>query len=439
MKKGAKAKPSKAIDSKEMLLAMDELEKENGMEPGSLLESIETALVTAYKRDCDSTADNVKIVMDKETGDFHVLAEKEVVEEVEDSSVQINLTDAKKLNKALEIGDTAQVEIMPKNFGRIAAGTAKQVIIQKIREASREYLFNEFSDRKGEIVSGLIQKADGGIVVVDLGRLEGVMPLKEQVQTEKYHVNDKIRAYVLDVEKGAKGAPQVIISRAHADFVRKLFELEIPEIYEGVIEIKSVSRDAGSRSKVAVYSPNENIDPVGSCVGQKGIRIQNIINELGGEKIDVIEWNADPAIFISAALLPAQVLAVDVKEEEKFAQVIVPDDQLSLAIGKSGQNARLAAKLTGWKIDIKSESQFRKILAEAQGEATEKSDEDNLEEKNVVETTNEIEDVNNKENVEIQETSEIGETCEKQETSELDKADEKQETPEISETSEEDE
>ncbi len=439
MKKGAKAKPSKAIDSKEMLLAMDELEKENGMEPGSLLESIETALVTAYKRDCDSTADNVKIVMDKETGDFHVLAEKEVVEEVEDSSVQINLTDAKKLNKALEIGDTAQVEIMPKNFGRIAAGTAKQVIIQKIREASREYLFNEFSDRKGEIVSGLIQKADGGIVVVDLGRLEGVMPLKEQVQTEKYHVNDKIRAYVLDVEKGAKGAPQVIISRAHADFVRKLFELEIPEIYEGVIEIKSVSRDAGSRSKVAVYSPNENIDPVGSCVGQKGIRIQNIINELGGEKIDVIEWNADPAIFISAALLPAQVLAVDVKEEEKFAQVIVPDDQLSLAIGKSGQNARLAAKLTGWKIDIKSESQFRKILAEAQGEATEKSDEDNLEEKNVVETTNEIEDVNNKENVEIQETSEIGEACEKQETSELDKADEKQETPEISETSEEDE
>ena len=191
------------------------------------------------------------------------------------------------------------------------------------------------------------------------------MPLKEQVPTEKYRVNDKIRAYVLDVEKGTRGNPQVIISRANADFVRKLFELEIPEIYEGVIEIKAVSRDAGSRSKVAVYSPNENIDPVGSCVGQKGIRIQNIINELGGEKIDVIEWNEDPAIYISAALLPAQVLAVDIKEEEKFAQVIVPDDQLSLAIGKSGQNARLAAKLTNWKIDIKSESQFRKILEEA--------------------------------------------------------------------------
>ena len=381
MKKGAKAKPSKAIDSKEMLLAMEELEKENGMEPGSLMEAIETALVTAYKRDFDSTADNVKVVVDKETGSYHVFAEKEVVENaenIEDANTQISLEEAKKINKTLEIGDTAQIEIMPKNFGRIAAGTAKQVIIQKIREASREYLYNEFSDRKGEIVSGLIQKADGGIVVVDLGRLEGVMPLKEQVPTERYHVNDKIRAYVLDVEKGAKGAPQVIISRAHADFVRKLFELEIPEIYEGVIEIKSVSRDAGSRSKVAVYSPNENIDPVGSCVGQKGIRIQNIINELGGEKIDVIEWNEDPAIFISAALLPAQVLAVDVNEEEKFAQVIVPDDQLSLAIGKAGQNARLAAKLTNWdKIDIKSESQFRKILAERENaEASEENDEE---------------------------------------------------------------
>ena len=376
MKKGAKAKPSKAIDSKEMLLAMEELEKENGMEPGSLMEAIETALVTAYKRDFDSTADNAKVVVDKETGDYHVFVEKEVVKDVEDGNTQISLEDAKKINKSLEVGDTAQIEIMPKNFGRIAAGTAKQVIIQKIREASREYLYNEFSDRKGEIVSGLIQKADGGIVVVDLGRLEGVMPLKEQVPTEKYHVNDKIRAYVLDVEKGAKGAPQVIISRAHADFVRKLFELEIPEIYEGVIEIKSVSRDAGSRSKVAVYSPNENIDPVGSCVGQKGIRIQNIINELGGEKIDVIEWNEDPAIFISAALLPAQVLAVDIKEEEKFAQVIVPDDQLSLAIGKSGQNARLAAKLTNWKIDIKSESQFRQILAEAQAAEENEDDEE---------------------------------------------------------------
>ena len=357
-------KQNKIIDSKELIIAMDELEKEKGIKKEYMLESIETALVTAYKRNYDSTADNVKVVMDAESGEIHVYAEKSVVEVVEDEKVEINLADAKKVNKKLEIGDTAQVEIIPRDFGRIAAQTAKQVIIQKIREASRNFLFDEFSERKGEIVSGLIQKADGGVVVVDLGKLEGIMTLKEQVPTEKYKVNDKLRAYVVDVERGVKGAPQVMLSRANGDFVRKLFELEIPEIYEGVIEIKSVSRDPGSRSKVAVYSPNENIDPVGSCVGQKGIRIQNIINELNGEKIDVIEWNSDPSIYISAALLPAQVLAVDIKEDERFAQVIVPDDQLSLAIGKSGQNVRLAAKLTNWKIDIKSESQFRKMIEE---------------------------------------------------------------------------
>ena len=366
MKKVVK-KNAPAIDSTELITAMEDLEKENGIPKDYLLESIETALVTAYKRNFDS-AENVKVTMDKETGEIHVYAEKDVVDIVENPQLQINLEDARKINKKLEIGDKAEVEIVPKNFGRIAAQTAKQVIVQKIREVSRNVLFNEFNERKGEIVSGIVQKADGGVVVLDLGKLEGIMPVKEQVPTEKYRVNDKIRAYILDVERGIKGAPQVIVSRTSADFVKKLFELEIPEIYEGVIEIKSVSRDPGSRSKIAVYSPNENIDPVGSCVGQKGIRIQNIINELHGEKIDVIEWNEEPSIFISAALLPAQVMAVDIKEDEKFAQVIVPDDQLSLAIGKSGQNARLAAKLTNWKIDIKSESQFREIMMQAQNE-----------------------------------------------------------------------
>ena len=369
MKKAAKTN-NQAIDSSELIVAMDELEKENGIKKEILLEAIETALVTAYKRNFDS-AENVKITMDKETGEIHVYAEKDVVEkpeDVENSKLQICLEDARKINKKLEVGDKAEIEQVPKNFGRIAAQTAKQVIVQKIREESRNFLFNEFNERKGEIVSGIVQKADKGIVVLDLGRLEGVMPSKEQIPTEKYKVNDKIRAYILDVERGAKGAPQVIVSRAHVDFVRKLFELEIPEIYEGLIEIKSVSRDPGNRCKVAVYSQNENIDPVGSCVGQKGIRIQNIINELHGEKIDVIEWSEDPAIYISAALLPAEVMAVDVKPEEKFAQVIVRDDQLSLAIGKAGQNARLAAKLTNWKIDIKSESQFREMLAKAQEE-----------------------------------------------------------------------
>ena len=355
-----------AINSKELIIAMDDLEKEKGIKKDVLIESIETALITAYKRNFDSNSDNAKVVMDRETGETHLYIEKDVVEKVEDDKLQISLEDAHKVSKKLQIGDKAQIEKVKKNFGRIAAQTAKQVIIQKIREVSREVLFEEFSEKKGEIVSGIIQKADSGVVILDLGKLEGVMVQKEQVPTEKYRVNDKIRAYILDVEKGLKGAPQVMISRAHTDFVRKLFELEIPEIYEGVIEIKSISRDPGSRSKIAVYSPNENIDPVGSCVGQKGIRIQNIINELNGEKIDVIEWNEDPSIYISAALLPAKVLAVDIKEEEKFAQVIVPDDQLSLAIGKAGQNARLAAKLTNWKIDIKSESQFRKMIEEMQ-------------------------------------------------------------------------
>ena len=287
---------------------------------------------------------------------------------------EISLEDARKIDVHLNIGDEVAVEIVPRDFGRIAAQTAKQVIIQKLRETERNMVFNEYNERKGEIVSGLIQKADKHIVVMDLGKLEGIMLAKDQIPTETYHVNDKIKGYVVDVERGEKGAPQAIISRTHPDFVRKLLEFEIPEIYEGLIEIKSVSRDPGLRSKVAVYSPNENIDPVGSCVGQKGIRIQNVINELHGEKIDVIEWNADPSIFISSALLPAQIMAVDIKEEEKFAQVIVPDDQLSLAIGKAGQNARLAAKLTGWKIDIKSESQFREMLA-AKAEETKEENE----------------------------------------------------------------
>lgn len=357
------------IDNKELVIALEELEKEKGIKKDYVIEAIETALVTAYKRNFDS-AENVKVVMDKVTGATHIYSCKEVSEAVEDSNLQISLEEAKKVNKKTKIGETVDIELAPKNFGRIAAQTAKQVIIQKLREVERDVLYNEFNDRQGEIVSGIIQKADGGIVVLDLGKLEGVIPLKEQIPTEKYRVNDKIRGYVSSVVRGQKGAPQVIVSRACGDFVRKLFEFEIPEIYEGLIEIKSVARDPGSRCKVAVYSTNPDIDPVGSCVGQKGIRIQNIINELNGEKIDVIEWNEDPSIFISAALLPAQVMAVDIKEEERFAQVIVPDDQLSLAIGKSGQNARLAAKLTNWKIDIKSESQFREMIMSMQNEET---------------------------------------------------------------------
>ena len=402
MKKNVKKVENKGVDSSELIIALDELEKEKGIKKEYVLESIEAALVTAYKRNFDVNSDNVKITLNKETGETHVYEELEVVENVEDDKTQISLEDARKLDSKLEIGDTVHKELMPKNFGRIAAQTAKQVIVQRIREASREIIFNEFSEKKGEIVSGLVQKVDKNIVVLDLGKIEGIMPLKEQIPTETYHVNQKLRACVASVEKGIKGSTQIIVSRANNDFLRKLFELEIPEIYEGLIEIKSVSRDPGKRCKVAVYSPNENIDPVGSCVGQKGIRIQNIINELSGEKIDVIEWHEDPSTFIAEALLPAKVMAVDVREEEKFAQVIVPDDQLSLAIGKSGQNARLAAKLTNWKIDIKSESQFRELLQKMQEEGNEQ--EKVTEDQNEAKT--EVEEIGNVSEAETESTTE---------------------------------
>lgn len=365
------------IDNKQLIVAIQELEKEKGIKKDYLLDSIESALLTAYKRNYNSQ-ENVKVIVDRETGASHLYSVKEVVEHAENPVLQISLEEARKLDKEAQVGTTVDVELVPKNFGRIAAQTAKQVIIQKLRETERNMIFNEYNERKGEIVTGLVQKADNHIVVLDLGKLEGIMLSKDQIPTEHYKVNDKIKAYVVDVERGEKGAPQAIVSRTHPDFVRKLLEFEIPEIYEGLIEIKSVARDPGQRCKVAVYSQNENIDPVGSCVGQKGIRIQNVINELNGEKIDVIEWNPDPSTFLASALLPAQIMAVDIKEEEKFAQVIVQDDQLSLAIGKSGQNVRLAAKLTGWKIDIKTETQFRELLAQ-KTEETEKEESESKE------------------------------------------------------------
>ncbi len=389
----------KQIDVKEFISAMDELEKERGISKEYLVESLEAALVTAYKKNFDSV-DNVKVTIDSLSGEIHIFAVMDVVEESEDPLLEISLKDAKKINKDVEVGEQVDVEIKPKDFGRIAAQTAKQVVVQKIREVERDMVFNEYSDKKGEIVTGLVQKADSGTaIIVDLGKLEGIMPLKEQVPTESYKVNDKIKGYVMSVERGLKGNPQAIISRSHPDFVRRLFELEIPEIYEGLIEVKSVSRDPGNRSKVAVYSKNENIDPVGSCVGQKGVRIQNIINELNGEKIDVIEWSEEPSTYIAASLLPAQVMAVDIKEEEKFAQVIVPDDQLSLAIGKAGQNARLAARLTNWKIDIKSESQFREMLIKAQAGEDEENEEDEAQDNDLELQDKEQVDLNSESNL----------------------------------------
>ena len=374
-KKEKKIVASKEVDTTELIMALNDLEKEEGISKEYMLEAIENALVTAFKKNNETMLENVKVTIDRETGETHVYELLNVVKEVEDEKLEISTKDPRAKEQKLKAGDVLQVELRPKEFGRIAAQTAKQVIVQKIREATRENIIKQFTEKKGEIITGIIQKVDKNIVVLDLGKVEGIMPIKEQIPGEVYKVNQKIRTCISSVERGLKGAPQIILSRTSNQLVKKLFELEIPEIYEGLIEIKSISRDPGKRCKVAVYSSNENIDPVGSCVGQKGVRIQNIIDELHNEKIDVIEWNEDPSTFIAESLLPAQVLAVDLNEEEKFAQVIVADDQLSLAIGKSGQNARLAARLTNWKIDIKSESQFKEIMMAQMNEEAEVTEE----------------------------------------------------------------
>ena len=346
--------------NKEFFEALEELSVEKGISKAYLLDAIESALLTAYKKNFNSQ-ENVKIVIDEEKASIKVYSLKEVVEEVFDPAIEICAANVKGRKKPA-LGDIVEVEITPKDFGRISAQTAKQVIVQKIREAEREIVFTEYADRQGEIVSGLIQRVEKNIMIVDLGRIEGIMTTNEQIAGEEYQVNDKIKAYVLEIQKNAKGVPQMLISRTHPGFVRRLFELEIPEIYEGLIEIKNIVREAGSRTKIAVYSKDMNIDPVGSCVGPRGIRIQNILNELRDEKIDVVEWSEDPVQFIASALSPATVLAVDVNEAEMTSKVVVPDSQLSLAIGKDGQNARLSAKLTGWKIDIKSESQIKEEM-----------------------------------------------------------------------------
>ena len=344
--------------NKEFFEALEELSIEKGINKNYILDAIETALLTAYKRNFNAQ-ENVKIVIDEEKASIKVYSLREVVEEVFDPAIEISLDDARRIDKKANMEDIVEVEITPANFGRISAQTAKQVIIQKLREAEREIVFTEYSDRQGEIVSGMVQKVDKNLVIVDLGRLEGIMTQNEQVPGEEYNINDKIKAYVVEVQKNHKGVPQMVISRTHPGFVRRLFELEIPEIYEGLIEIKSIVREPGSRTKIAVFSKDMNIDPVGSCVGPRGIRIQSILSELKEEKIDVVEWSEDPVQYIASALSPATVLAVDVDIENMTSKVVVPDNQLSLAIGKDGQNARLSAKLTGWKIDIKSESQIK--------------------------------------------------------------------------------
>lgn len=345
--------------SSDLLDALTALEKQKGISRDILIEAIEAALVTAYKRNFNQ-AQNVRVDINLAVGTMLVYSRKDVVEEVTDDRLQISLEDARAINPHYAVGDVVEEEVTPRNFGRIAAQTAKQVVTQRVREAERGLIYEEYVDREDDIVNGIVERLDARNIYVGLGKVEAVLPANEQIQTETYRPHDRIKVYITKVERTSRG-PQVFVSRTHPGFLRRLFEMEVPEIFEGIVEIKSIAREAGDRSKISVYAHNEEIDPVGSCVGAKGARVQTIVNELSGEKIDIVEWSEDPVVFVANALSPSKVLDVQVNEEEKSTTVVVPDYQLSLAIGKRGQNARLAAKLTGWKIDIKSETDAREL------------------------------------------------------------------------------
>lgn len=341
--------------NQEFIQALEQIEKEKGIGKEVLKEAIEAALVSAYKKHFGSSH-NVDVNIEDETGDIKVFSKKTVVEDPENDLTEISLKEADKAFSTAKLGDIVEIEVTPKNFGRIAAQTAKQVVVQRIREAERGIIYDEFINRENELINGMTQRWEKNNVMIDLGRVEAILPPGEQIPTEDYSPGNRIRVYIVEVKKTTKG-PQVIVSRTHPGLVKRLFELEVPEIHNGLVQIKGIAREAGARTKVAVSSVDENIDPVGACVGPKGVRVQSVVNELRGEKIDIIKWSSDVSEFIANSLSPAKVVSVDTIEEQKSAEVVVKEYQLSLAIGKEGQNARLAAKITGWRIDIKSESQ----------------------------------------------------------------------------------
>ncbi|MGJ9458895.1 transcription termination factor NusA [Oceanobacillus sp. CF4.6] len=343
--------------SSQLFDAIDNLAKEKGIDKSILMEALEAALISAYKKNFKS-ATNVRIELNETTGKMSVYSRKAVVEEIEDAQLEISLEEAKKVDPNYSLEDIIEVEVTPKDFGRIAAQAAKQVVTQRVREAERGVIFSEYIDREEDVMTGIIQRMDPRFVYVNLGKIEAKLAEAEQMPTEEYHVHDRLKVFVTKVENTSKG-PQIYISRSHPGLLKRLFEMEVPEIFDGTVEIKSVAREAGDRSKISVFAQDPEVDPVGSCVGQRGQRVQAIVNELKGEKIDIVEWSDDPVVYVSNALSPSKVVDVLVNEEQKATTVIVPDYQLSLAIGKRGQNARLAAKLTGWKIDIKSETEAR--------------------------------------------------------------------------------
>jgi len=348
------------------MLAITQLAAEKNLPKEVVLEAIENALASAFRKNNFTPTQTVSAKINQETGQVAVFVGKTVTETVTEPIREISLGDARKINKYAQVDEEIIVEATPQNAGRIAAQTAKQVVLQRLREAEREIVFEEFSDRENEIVTGVVQRVDPKQITLDLGRTEAMLPSTEQVRSEHYRTGQRVKVYILGVHRTARG-PQVVVSRTHRNLLRRLLELEVPELHQGAIELKAIAREAGQRSKIAVSARQEGIDPIGSCVGLRGIRIQNIVNELNGEKIDVVQWDADPALFIANALSPAQVESVTNHEEGQVAVVVVPDRQLSLAIGREGQNARLAAKLTGWRIDIKSAS-----IAEAEKAAIEK-------------------------------------------------------------------
>ena len=353
--------------NQEFIEALGAIEKERGIKKEVLLDAIETALISAYKRNygTNTTAQNVRVEIDRQQGDVHVYSVRVVADPVEDPAMQISLEDARQIHRAYEVGDIVESEVTPRSFGRIAAQTRKQMVVQRIREAERGIIYDQFSEKENEVLTAIVQRVEKRNVYVELGRTEGYLPATEYTQNEEYHVNDRIKVYVEEVRRSNKG-PQVIVSRINPGLVKRLFEMEVPEIQTGVVQIKSIAREAGYRTKMAVATTDDPIDPVGACVGPKGIRVEKVVEELKGEKVDIIRWNLDPAEYVANALSPAKVLGVQINEAERAARVIVPDNQLSLAIGKEGQNARLAAKLTGWKIDIKSQSTAEELFEQEQ-------------------------------------------------------------------------
>jgi N utilization substance protein A len=352
--------------------ALRAIEKEKEIPLEVLLETVESALVTAYKKNFAATGD-IKVRVESSRTGFRVFCQKIVVDEVLNEHSEISMADAAKVQPGAVIGDTIEQEVTPEDFGRIAAQTAKQVVMQRIREAERDQVFDEYSEKVGEVVTGIIQRHEQRSVFVSIGKIEALLPANEQVPTEPYRFNDRVKVYILEVRRTPKG-PQVIVSRTHPSLIRRLFELEVPEIHDGIVAIKSVAREAGARSKIAVTSTDEKVDPVGACVGHRGSRVQAVVSELYDEKIDIVRWHEDPKRFIAESLSPAKVITVTVNDEAKSALAIVPDNQLSLAIGKAGQNVRLAARLTGWRIDIKSEAQVARAALSAAGEDEELDD-----------------------------------------------------------------